>query len=584
MQPTRLTSVLSRRRLTSRAVVSPRALCLALALSMVAAPLQAQVAETFIYDVHGRLTGTTEVNSTGTSSWSGYTLDTADNITVRSAATVAFPSTPSRLLEGEYITRLQTIYSSNNNVSLAFQGDGNLVLKCGTAVKWSSGTSGTQAQFLVVQPGDGHLVLYGPNYSVIWFNGAHGFSGAFLQVQNDGNLVVYTGSTPRWATNTSCGGGGGEVTSATFTASSNWTTSYTGLTTPGGMRDGNFNSSNSVHGTDPDALAFIQADLGSSMAIDRIEIASADASTYGGWGAQYTNGAVVERSTDGVNWTSAGTVGGVVDGSYKSISMGGASTRYIRLRKTSAYLGMGDFRIYSAGGGGNQPPIAVNDTASVSAGGSVTINVLANDSDPDGNPLTVVSVTTPAKGVASITTGGAAVLYTAGVGQSGIDTFNYTISDGLGGTASALVTVTILGVGTEVIPASFSATSNYAGYTGLTTPGGMRDAVFNTSNSIHGTNSGATEIIQANLGTSQSISRIDIASASASAPGGWGALYTNGAVVDYSNDGVNWTSAGTVSGVVDGSYTSINLGGATMLYIRLIRNGYLGMGDFRVYQ
>lgn len=329
----------------SRAIVNLGALCLALSLPMVAAPLQAQVAETFIYDVHGRLTGTTEVNSAGTSSWSGYTLDTADNITVRSAATVAFPSTPARLLENEYLVRQQTIYSPNNNVTLALQADGDLVLRCGTAVKWSTGTAGTQAQFLTVQ-NDGHLALFGPNFTPIWYNGVWGFSGAFLQVQNDGNLIVYSaGGVPRWATGTSCGGGGTEVVPVSFSSTSNYG-GYTGLTTTGGMRDGNFNSSNSIHGTNSGSNEIIQANLGTSQAISRIDIASADASAPGGWGAFYTNGAIVEYSNDGVTWTSAGTVSGVVDGSYTSISLGGATMQYIRLVRTSGYLGMGDFRVY----------------------------------------------------------------------------------------------------------------------------------------------------------------------------------------------------------------------------------------------
>ncbi len=308
-------------------------------------PSQAQVTETFIYDVHGRLTGTTDVNAAGVAGWSGYSIDPADNISTKSIAAVAFPSTPSRLLENESITLQQTIYSPNNAVTLALQSDGNVVLRCGTAVKWSSGTAGTQAQFLVLQ-GDGHLVLYGPNYTPVWWNGAYGFTGAFLQAQNDGNLVVYSaGGVPRWATGTSCGGGGTEVVPVSFSTTSNYG-GYTGLTTSGGMRDGNFNSSNSIHGTNWGATEIIQANLGTSQSISRIDIASADAGAPGGWGAFYTNGVVVEYSNDGFNWTSAGTVSGFVDGSYTSISLGGATMLYIRLIRTSGFLGMGDFRIY----------------------------------------------------------------------------------------------------------------------------------------------------------------------------------------------------------------------------------------------
>ena len=40
---------------------------------------------------------------------------------------------------------------------------------------------------------------------------------------------------------------------------------------------------------------------------------------------------------------------------------------------------------------GNSPPIAVNDAATTPAGTAVLIAVLANDSDPDGNPLTITA-------------------------------------------------------------------------------------------------------------------------------------------------------------------------------------------------
>jgi len=90
----------------------------------------------------------------------------------------------------------------------------------------------------------------------------------------------------------------------------------------------------------------------------------------------------------------------------------------------------------------NRPPVAVADTATTPSGQPVTINVIANDSDPDGDPLTVQSVTAPQLGTAQISNN--EVIYTPTVaGIVGTDTFNYTINDGRGGTATASVTVTI---------------------------------------------------------------------------------------------------------------------------------------------
>ena len=91
---------------------------------------------------------------------------------------------------------------------------------------------------------------------------------------------------------------------------------------------------------------------------------------------------------------------------------------------------------------GNNPPVAVDDTATTATGVAVSIPVLANDSDPDGDPLTILSIGTPTLGSATIS--GSNVIYTPpATGVGGIDSFGYSIGDGNGGTASATITVTI---------------------------------------------------------------------------------------------------------------------------------------------
>ena len=93
----------------------------------------------------------------------------------------------------------------------------------------------------------------------------------------------------------------------------------------------------------------------------------------------------------------------------------------------------------------NYPPVAVNDVATLPMNSSLSINVLANDTDPEGDVLTVVSTTTPSHGVTVINTDGT-IKYTPTIGYSGADSFGYTISDGNGNTATANVDVTILAV------------------------------------------------------------------------------------------------------------------------------------------
>ena len=85
-----------------------------------------------------------------------------------------------------------------------------------------------------------------------------------------------------------------------------------------------------------------------------------------------------------------------------------------------------------------------DDAAALNAGTSVTINVLANDSDPNGDTLTVTAVTQPASGHGVVTINADGTLtYTQTVFVNGTETFTYTISDGHGGTATATVTVTV---------------------------------------------------------------------------------------------------------------------------------------------
>lgn len=85
--------------------------------------------------------------------------------------------------------------------------------------------------------------------------------------------------------------------------------------------------------------------------------------------------------------------------------------------------------------GANPPPVAVSDSVSVTAGSApLVINVLANDSDPEGEALSVVGLTQPAAGQGSVTTDGAQVTYTlpATVTTAFTATFTYRAQDARG--------------------------------------------------------------------------------------------------------------------------------------------------------
>jgi hypothetical protein len=90
----------------------------------------------------------------------------------------------------------------------------------------------------------------------------------------------------------------------------------------------------------------------------------------------------------------------------------------------------------------NAAPVAANDSATVDEDGSVLINVLANDTDPDGDELAIDSWQyDPPNGTVTREDGGV-LRYTPVPDFHGTDTFTYTVTDGRA-TATATVTVTV---------------------------------------------------------------------------------------------------------------------------------------------
>jgi outer membrane protein assembly factor BamB/subtilisin family serine protease len=92
----------------------------------------------------------------------------------------------------------------------------------------------------------------------------------------------------------------------------------------------------------------------------------------------------------------------------------------------------------------NDLPLARDDQAGVAPGEVLAaIAVLSNDTDADGDPLSLVSVTQGARGTVSINPAGTLRYEPAAGFTSGADQFNYTVQDGRGGTATARVSITV---------------------------------------------------------------------------------------------------------------------------------------------
>ncbi|MET1413587.1 Ig-like domain-containing protein [Roseibium sp. HPY-6] len=90
----------------------------------------------------------------------------------------------------------------------------------------------------------------------------------------------------------------------------------------------------------------------------------------------------------------------------------------------------------------NSAPVANPDTAETTTDKAVVIDVLANDSDPDGDPLTIEITGQPAGGTAEVENG--KIVYTPDTGSAGSQTVRYTVSDGNGAVSQeTTVTVTV---------------------------------------------------------------------------------------------------------------------------------------------
>lgn len=106
-----------------------------------------------------------------------------------------------------------------------------------------------------------------------------------------------------------------------------------------------------------------------------------------------------------------------------------------------------NFSLYGAGvsgpgGGTNRAPSAANDVVVTASGQAVVIRVLANDADPDGDPLSIQSLTAATHGTLS-NNGDGTITYSPYDGFVGSDVFSYVASDGKGGTATATVAITV---------------------------------------------------------------------------------------------------------------------------------------------
>jgi hypothetical protein len=146
-----------------------------------------------------------------------------------------------------------------------------------------------------------------------------------------------------------------------------------------------------------------------------------------------------------------------------------------------------------------QPPVANNDSGFVVAeNGTLTIAasaLLANDTDPNGLPLSIASVGSPSHGTVTYNSSAQTVSFVPTAGYAGPATFSYTIGDGQASSAAANVALTVSAlppvasndsgfVATENNTLSIAASALIANDTD---PSGLPISVTGVGNATHGT-------------------------------------------------------------------------------------------------
>ncbi|MEX2394754.1 MAG: Ig-like domain-containing protein, partial [Actinomycetota bacterium] len=141
----------------------------------------------------------------------------------------------------------------------------------------------------------------------------------------------------------------------------------------------------------------------------------------------------------------------------------------------------------------NAPPAAVDDFASVGVDDIVVVDVLDNDSDPEGDTITLGTISTPANGSVTANAPDQTISYEPNVGFEGEDSFGYEICDARGACSTATVDVTVYAPDSPPVAGDDASTTDQGDAIVLNVlsndvdPGGGTLAIDSVSDPSHGT-------------------------------------------------------------------------------------------------
>ena len=116
--------------------------------------------------------------------------------------------------------------------------------------------------------------------------------------------------------------------------------------------------------------------------------------------------------------------------------------RYFTVQAINSH-GAGEFSAETSVIPLNEPPKAYADTGYTFMNENLTLDVLANDFDVEGDSLSITAVSTVSGGAVQISSDGLTLLILPSVDSYESVIFSYTVTDGFGGSASASVNVTL---------------------------------------------------------------------------------------------------------------------------------------------
>lgn len=199
---------------------------------------------------------------------------------------------------------------------------------------------------------------------------------------------------------------------------------------------GNRTNSSTTLGFSVSSFANQQVAANATLALP-LATAGSLATESAGWTVRSSNHQLVPKS--GIQVVGAGTVSPTVEIIPASGEVG--TTRITVIASDGDVAAATSFTLTV---GGNRPPLAINDSAQHPPGGGTKIErgkLLANDSDPDHDAITLVTLSATSAHGGLVRFFGPFVAYDPPAGYDGPDFFTYTLMDSNGATDSATVTL-----------------------------------------------------------------------------------------------------------------------------------------------